>query len=576
MQGVSSLSGEGDGAAGASWLVLAAGSRVPGDSVDLLEQAFPAGRVHCVSSLADCLREAGTGAFDALILEPGEPALEVLARLAGELPCLFLQPCYDGSEARRVLELGAQDCLGMEGLDAPRLRRCLEHALGRHARERLASMHAEGRDTASGLADRAALNANMDRSIGLADRSASMLGLLVVDVGAVDDIAGSGDLREVQGVLRGIGRRLVESTRRTDLVARMGGGQFAVLLHEIDGDFAASRVAEEILAALEKPLEVDGREHWLGTSIGIALFPRDGQRVETLLSRAGAAGERARHRGRGGYAFHSEAVNAKVRKRVTLEGQLRRAMQRGGLRLAYQPKVSAELGTITGAEALLRWSDPELGDVPPMEFIPVAEETGLIVPLGAWVIREATAQLARWKAAGFHGLRMMVNVSARQIERDDLRETLVSALWESDLDPRDLVLEVTESALLENESRAIESLGELARMGLGIALDDFGTGYSSLSFLKRFPLEWVKIDRSFVQDLAFDPDDAAIVTAILSIARQLDLRVIAEGVETAAQRDFLVRHGCDEIQGFLISPAVSPEAFEAQLRESESGRPFAA
>ena len=549
-----------------SWLVLGGRRGVEPSSAERLRELAPWAHVKCVWTLEECRRAVDEEAPDALVLEPGCAFADVLAHLAGELPCLVVLPHYDAQEAQRALSLGAQDCLGLEELDSAGLERSLAHARARQHRERAPSAEPDGLDPDTGLPDRTSLDVHLARSLDRADRSASTLGLLVVDVGDVDGLVEVGSPREAQAVVRGIGRRLTERVRRTDLVARIGVGQFAILLHEVDGDFAASRVAEEVLAALEEPVEVEGREHWLGTSVGIALFPRDGQRPEALLSRAEAAGERARRRGRGGYAFHSEVVNARVRKRLLVESQLRRAMQRGGLRLAYQPKVASESGIITGAEALLRWRDPELGDVPPVEFIPIAEETGLIVPLGEWVIREASAQLARWKASGLEGLRMMVNVSARQIERDDLRETLVSAIWDADLDPSDLVLEVTESALLDNESRAIESLGELAGMGLGIALDDFGTGYSSLSFLKRFPLEWVKIDRSFVQDLAFDPDDAAIVTAILSIARKLELRVIAEGVETEEQRDFLVRHGCDEIQGFLISPAVSPEAFEAQVR----------
>ena len=291
------------------------------------------------------------------------------------------------------------------------------------------------------------------------------------------------------------------------------------------------------------------------------------------MSQADLALGQAKTCGRSQVQFYSESLNESSRRRHVLEQGLRRALERGGLRLAYQPIFEAKSLRIVAAEALLRWDDPELGLVPPLEFVRVAEETGLIVPLGEAVLRTACEQLAQWKREG-QRLRMMVNISAHQIDEVRLRQLVVQALWDADLRPEDLALEVTESALMRDERAAVQTISELKRIGVGISLDDFGTGFSSLNYLKRFPVDTVKIDRSFVRDLTFDPDDAAIVAAILSIARQLDLTVVAEGVETEEQRVFLSERLCSHLQGFLLCPPLPPDELGQLLRRGAAAEPL--
>jgi diguanylate cyclase (GGDEF)-like protein len=360
-------------------------------------------------------------------------------------------------------------------------------------------------------------------------------------------------------VLVEVAARLARCTRRSDVVARVGGDEFLMLATDIGSDHALSAVAGKIQELLAQPYHVRGRECWVGSSIGIAVFPRDGEDAETLLRHADLALYQAKAVGRGTSRFYSDSLNESLRRRHVLEHALRRALERGGLRIVYQPIFTSNGLRIAGAEALLRWTDPELGTIAPAEFIAVAEQCGLIVPLGAAALRTACEQLAQWKHEG-HALRMSVNLSAHQIEEEALRQLVSQALWDTGLDPADLELEITESALMRDEQVAERTFRALKRIGVGVSLDDFGTGYSSLNYLKRFPVDTVKIDRSFVRDIAVDPDDAAIVSAILSIARQLDLNVVAEGVETEEQRAFLPERLCPQLQGFLLSPHCPPKS----------------
>jgi EAL domain-containing protein (putative c-di-GMP-specific phosphodiesterase class I) len=318
---------------------------------------------------------------------------------------------------------------------------------------------------------------------------------------------------------------------------------------------------------------VGGREYWVGASTGIAVFPRDGGDPDSLIRNAYTAMREAKASGGDGHRFFSSAMNAGNDKRQALETRLRHALEQGELELHYQPKVEIETGRITGAEGLLRWTDSELGVVEPADVIPMAEETGLIAEIGSWSLRTACADCAAWQALGFGGLRVSVNLSPRQVVDDSIREQVVRALWDTGLAPSQLELEITEGTLMENEEVAIRLLEDLKEVGVVISLDDFGTGFSSLSYLKRFPVDVLKIDQSFVQDIAVDPDDAAIVGAIISIADNLQLGVIAEGVETEQQRAFLRGRGCPEMQGFLFAPAV-PSAQLVEMLRKQRERPI--
>jgi EAL domain-containing protein (putative c-di-GMP-specific phosphodiesterase class I)/FixJ family two-component response regulator len=312
---------------------------------------------------------------------------------------------------------------------------------------------------------------------------------------------------------------------------------------------------------------VEGHELYVTCSIGIALFPKDGEDTQTLLKNADTALYRAKDLGRNNCQFYAAEMNVKALERLMLENSLRHALDRDEFRLHYQPRVDLRTGEITGMEALVRWQHPELGLIPPARFIPVAEESGLIVPLGEWVLREACAQNKAWQRSGLRTVIVAVNLSARQFREQDLVAVVTRILKETDLDPAYLELELTESLIMQNVEAVIATLTRLKAMGVRFSIDDFGTGYSSLSYLKRFPIDMLKIDQSFVRDITTDPDDAAIAKTIISMAHDLQLRVIAEGVETEEQKSFLHLRHCDEMQGFFFSRPVPSEEFEVMLRE---------
>jgi EAL domain-containing protein (putative c-di-GMP-specific phosphodiesterase class I) len=337
-------------------------------------------------------------------------------------------------------------------------------------------------------------------------------------------------------------------------------------------DYVAPLVAEKFLDAVARPFRVDGREYSFTGSVGIAVGPRDGCEAEELIRKADAAVYQTKGNGRNSYRLYNRTVSADTARRLALEGRLRGAIERGQLAIYYQPRVDASRGCIVGCEALARWRDPELGDVSPAEFVPVAEETGAIVAIGKWVLETACEQQQAWTDMGYRDLSISVNLSTRQLLDESIRQTILGALRQSRLDPRSLEVEVTEGVLISNQQAAARVLGELRELGIGVSLDDFGTGFSSLSYLKRFPVDTIKIDQIFVRDVLSDPDDAALAEAIISIADKLRLRVVAEGVETRGQCDFLLARGCTEMQGFYFSRAVPAEEFEALLRHGLPAR----
>ena len=554
--------------------------------------------VHCGARLEQMLQPSVGQPFRVVRVRDAEEALELLKRerrhvlfidlrgrgsdrlaplvktreVMARLPILVLSDRDDRTEALQALRFGAQDYL-IDALDEPEaLRRSLRHALERHrlVAELLVARHraqfVATHDALTQLPNRFLLRDQLARSLANAARTGSQVAVLFLDLDrfkTINDTLGHafGDELLVQ-----VAERLSACTRRADMVARLGGDEFVVMTQGVGRDSGPAVVAEKILSRLSHPFVLQGREYWVGGSIGIAMFPRDGTDVDTLLRNADAALYQAKGEGRARFRFYDDSINEATRKRMEIEQRLRGAIERDGVELFYQPKVETETGRITGAEALLRWTDPVLGRVPPDDFIPVAEESGLIHRIGEWTLRAALAQLRAWRKRGIGlDLQIMVNVSAHQIAAAGLHELVSQALWESDVPAADLTLEVTEGALIENEERAGAVLGKLREIGVSVSLDDFGTGFSSLNYLKRIPVDTVKIDRSFVRDLSFDPDDAAIVAAILSIARQLDLSVVAEGVETQAQREFLRERLCPEIQGYLYSPPLDAESFAALL-----------
>jgi len=360
--------------------------------------------------------------------------------------------------------------------------------------------------------------------------------------------------------------RLSRSVRDADTIARTGGDEFTVIASGIGSSDDAGKVAQRILDAFSYPFRLEGQEFFVTVSIGISLYPADGADVDTLIKHADTAMYRAKEMGRNNYQFFTRALTAAAVERVALEGGLRKAQEREELLLLYQPRVDVALGPPLGAEALLRWRHPDRGILSPTLFIPVAEETGLIVPITEWVLRTALAQNKAWQSQGLPPISVEVNISGRQFQQPNLIASIESILQETGLDPHHLGLEVTESALTRHPDLAVQALHRLKAMGISLLIDDFGTGHSSLNYLKRFPVDGVKIDRSFVANVTTSPDDAAIASAIVAMAHSLNLTVIAEGVETQAQLDFLRDIGCDQVQGFLISPPVSAEELAEYLR----------
>jgi diguanylate cyclase (GGDEF)-like protein/PAS domain S-box-containing protein len=377
-------------------------------------------------------------------------------------------------------------------------------------------------------------------------------------------------------LLQVIGSRLVGCVRADDTVARMGGDEFTILLADLHDRRGAAAVAQKVLEAIRQPVHIDEHELYVTTSIGIAIFPDDGEDAEAVLKNADRAMYRAKEVGRDNYQYATPARFDAADGRLGLERKLRRALERSEFLVHYQPMVEIATGRIVGAEALVRWQDPEMGIIPPEEFIPIAEETQLIVPLGAWVLGTAVRQMKAWHDAGHTRLRVAVNLSPRQFQDRELVATVERVLAENAFPAQCLDLEITESTAMQNAELSLSILNRLKEMGIRISIDDFGTGYSSLSYLKRFPIDTVKIDQDFVRDLT--TDDAAIISAVISMARALNLRVIAEGVETEEQLAFLRREQCAEMQGFLFSEPLAPAEFERALLASSrapvSASPF--
>ena len=420
-------------------------------------------------------------------------------------------------------------------------------------------------DALTGLPNRLLLTERIEFSLSLSQRDGSPFAILFLDLDRFKQINDSLGHLFGDRVLIQVAERIKGCLRQADTAARLGGDEFVLLLHQADAR-GAEMTARRVLAALALPYSLDEMSFTLTASIGIALYPADGSTMDDLIKNADSAMYHVKERGRSDFRFYQRQMNVGLLSRMKLDHAMRQALAGDGFRLHFQPQVDLRNGHVFGAEALIRWHDAELGDVPPGTFIPVAEETGVIVAIGNWVLEQAVRQAARWRDEGLP-LAMAVNVSALQFRQADFIDSVARTLADAGLPPEMLELELTESILIHDADEVLRRLEALARLGVRFSIDDFGTGYSSLSYLKRFPLHRLKIDRSFVAGLPEDESDAAIVTAIVNLARSLDLRVIAEGVETALQREFLQAAGCQEFQGFLCAPALAPDAFSELVRE---------
>jgi diguanylate cyclase (GGDEF)-like protein len=423
-------------------------------------------------------------------------------------------------------------------------------------------------DSLTNLPNRETFNELLRYAIEAARRYQRCFAVLFIDLDrfkVINDSLGhdAGDILLVE-----IANRLRSALRSSDVVARQGGDEFVVILEEAAERHDVERIASNLLSVLNQPLQLSGHECHTTASIGIAMYPSDGGDVQTLTKNADMAMYLAKEDGKNGFRFFTKEIKTQSIERLTLETALRRALERNQFALHYQPKVDMVTGQITGVEALLRWTHPELGVLPPMQFIPLAEETGLIVPIGRWVLREACAQNMAWQRRGLRPVSMAVNLSPRQFADAHLLQDIDEALAASGMSPVLLQLEVTESMVMRNVSRAVKVLDAIQSRGIRLAIDDFGTGYSSMSLMKQFPIDTIKIDRSFVRDLPSDSEDQAIAQAIISMGKALGMTVVAEGVETSEQETFLRNHACDEMQGYLFSRPVPPQQLAELLRSA--------
>lgn len=426
--------------------------------------------------------------------------------------------------------------------------------------------HLAQHDFLTSLPNRMLLTERFSHAIGLARRHKKQVGILFIDLDHFKHINDSLGHAVGDRLLQSVANRLVDCVRATDTVCRHGGDEFVILLAEIEQPQDAAHVAETLRTALAEPHLIDGHELYVTPSIGISVFPDDGGNVDTLMQNADTAMYQAKANGRDTYRFFKTEMNARAVRRLVVEGGLRRALKQKEFLLHYQPKIDLASGAIIGAEALIRWQDPRLGLVKPDQFVPIAEENGLIVPIGQWVLREACRQVKAWLDAGLQAVPVSVNVSAAEFRHAGFLDGLSLILKETGLAPRYLELEITESILMHDAESSASVLESLKAIGVQLAIDDFGTGYSSLSYLKHFPINTLKIDQSFVRDIATDADDATIVSAMIGMGKSLKQRVIAEGVETNMQLAFLQAHQCDEGQGFHFSHPVAAVDFARLLR----------
>ncbi|HEX6414336.1 MAG TPA: EAL domain-containing protein [Burkholderiales bacterium] len=531
-------------------------------------------RLHRADRLSrglELLAASDTGLILLDLSLPDSIGLETFARVYAHspaVPIIVLTGNDDQTVALSAVKGGAQDYLVKGRLDRELLLRAMHYSIERK-RYQVQLEHQANYDALTGLPNRNLLHDRLRQAV-YGQRDKRSIAVVFMDLDhfkVVNDSLGhsTGDL-----LLKAMADRLRTALREGDTVGRVGGDEFVLILNDQVNEEIMYRAMQRIIGRISEPVTIDGKELYVTCSAGISIYPQDGRDVDTLLKNADAAMYRAKEHGRSNFQFYTSEMNERVNERLALEAALRRALERNELALHYQPKVSMKTGAIVGAEALVRWMHPEWGLVRPARFIPLAEETGLIVTIGEWVLREACRQTRAWIHAGLEPGNVSVNLSVRQFRQEGLVRTVSRILEETGLDPSKLEMELTESMVMHNVEAAIAVLQGLKQLGVGLSLDDFGTGYSSLSYLKDLPIDTLKIDRSFVRDIGAgeEADDGVLAQAIISLGHALHLKVIAEGVETDAQMRFLRRNACDEVQGFFYGEPVPPDAHARLLEKA--------
>jgi diguanylate cyclase (GGDEF)-like protein/PAS domain S-box-containing protein len=426
-------------------------------------------------------------------------------------------------------------------------------------------------DSLTGLANRNLLNDRIEQAIAWAKRNNNVIGVMLLDLDHFKRINDASGHTAGDALLKEVASRLRGCVRETDTVARLGGDEFVIILTDLPLPDDVDHIASKLLGVLSRPMEIVGRDVQVTASIGVALYPRDGDHGEVLLRYADIAMYRVKEHGRNSVRQFVPEMGSSAISRLDMEAAMRRGLERGEFLLHYQPKIELATGRVVGAEALVRWQHPQIGLIHPIEFIRLAEETGLILPLGEWVLEEACRQLVAWCALGFDDFKVAVNMSARQFRQDDLSDRVASVLQLTGVNPQQLILELTESMVMQDADTTRMVLVALKTLGPSLSLDDFGTGYSSLSYLRRFPIDELKIDRSFVNDIHTSEDDAAIAAAIVAMARSLGLSVVAEGVERKEQAALLAQIGCNQAQGYLYARPMAAAAMLERMRHQPTG-----
>jgi diguanylate cyclase (GGDEF)-like protein len=484
----------------------------------------------------------------------------------------------DAATKLKALALGATDFLE-KPIDSSELALRLINTLTAKAYQDQLAYY----DGLTGLPNRTLFIERLNGAVAHARRTQSGLSVMTVSMDRFQNVndslgplAGDRMLREAAARLRKvIKRRAVygqaDSGKLSKTLARIGGDEFSILLPDLVDDKEIANISRQILDAMRKVFVFEGNEIFPTVSIGITRFPQDSSETESLVKHAGAANELAKQKGRNNFQFYSAEMSTRADERRSLEADLHHALEREELRLYYQPQVDTQSGKVIGMESLLRWQHPTRGLVLPLDFIPLAEENGLIIPIGEWVMKEACRQTRAWQIQGLDGLAVSVNVSARQFRKPGLSRVVEEALANSELDPRYLVIEITEGLVMEDIEMTSKVLHEIKENGVSISVDDFGTGYSSLSYLKRYPIDELKIDRSFLMDVPASEDDSAIVKAVIAMSHSLELNVVAEGVETEEQLAFLRKLNCNALQGYLFSVPLPEQEFSAFVINNRDG-----
>jgi diguanylate cyclase (GGDEF)-like protein len=523
--------------------------------------------IHLAYNAAEAMTMLKEKEFDIVLTDlalPDTNGLDIINRIQGlnsMLPIVVLTGQSNEELALKIIQMGAQDYIVKGQGDGHLINRVIDYSIERKKDIEELSYLANY-DSLTGLANRPLFRERLDRALIRADRNKSLVALFVIDLDRFKNVNDTLGHDAGDKLLIDVASRLRKCTREGDTIARLGGDEFTIIMEDIKSIDDAVTVAEKALSFMQEKFHIREHDIFVTPSIGITIYPIDDTNSGNLFVNADSAMYDAKESGRNCYRFYTANMNSHLIKQINLEAKLRRAIENEEFVLYYQPKFNVNEKYPIGAEALIRWVDPDEGMISPALFIPLAEETGLIGPITDWVIKQACWQNSQWQQQGYRPIRMAVNLSPKQFNREDIVSRIFNQIISSDLSPKYVELEITEGALVEDVEKSCEIMMKLKKWGIHVSIDDFGTGYSSLSYLKKFPLDTLKIDQSFVRDLMQDSDDAAIVSAIIAMAKSLKFNVIAEGVENQEQLNYLAAHGCNEVQGYFTGRPVPAEEFE--------------